>query len=114
MIIVEPNNQLLIQVPLQSMIQLNCNGTRNDLLGLVWQVRIRNEGLFTIIPKVLVREDIILSGDTVSLSRLDITGSQSNSGTVFICVASIPRQGGDGFVQCSSEEFTIDVYGTYK
>ena len=110
-LVVEPN-QLLFREPIGSMIQLNCSGTRNDLVGLTWRVQVRSEGIFTSSPDDLRAVDIILTGDTVSFSQLDIINASLRiNGTIANCEANISRQDGNGFIQCGGELLTIDIYG---
>ena len=102
----------LIKKPLGTVVRLTCNATRDDLLGLTWHVMIRGEGIPTSLPGVLQAEDISLSGDLTSFSQLEITGTQSNSGSICTCEATIPGQE-RGTVQCPSERTTVVFYGMY-
>ena len=108
--IVEPT-QRLIKEPLGTVVRLTCNATRDDLIGLTWQVIVGGEGIATSLQAVLQTVDISLSGDLINSSQLEITGTESNSGSICICEANI-RQGG-GFMQCPSEPITVVFYGMY-
>ena len=105
----EPTKRL-IKEPLGTVVRLTCNATRDDLIGLTWQVIIGGEGTATSLQAVLQAENISLSGDMTSSSQLEITGTERNSGSICTCEVNIPRQG-DGFMQCLSEPRIVVFYG---
>ena len=99
--------QRWIREPLGTVVWLTCNATRDDLLGLIWRVTVRGEGIPTSLQAVLRIVNISLSGDLTSSSQLEITGTERNSGSICTCEASIPGQRGG----CPSEEITVVFYG---
>ena len=109
MLSVEPDQQI-IQEPLQARVRLTCNAIRNDSAGIEWQVQIGGVGGITASTGSLRLDNIILSEGSAISRSLEVTGTQSNSGSVCTCVVTVPGQTGRG-VPCASEPITVVFYG---